>query len=111
MVWLMVTIACPYEPPHAHEFPDDWVFGGANQLDPRSDPRWEPVTYVYLDRDLKEIWRTQAPLCLDQALDEFTRQADIGAAFLQYGPARGSLELASWRYDRATDTIYPLGAG
>jgi hypothetical protein len=104
-----VIIACPYEPDHVHEFPEDWVFGGANSLDPRSDPRWEPTTYVYLDSDLREVWTTQVPLCLDQALDEFTKHARLGATFLQFGSPRGELDLAPWRYDRDSDTVYPLG--
>lgn len=105
-----VIIECPYEPLHVHFYPEDWQFAGANSLDPRSDPRWEPTTYVYLDDNLREVWTTQVPLCLDQALDEFTRHAGLGATFLQYGPPRGALELASWRYDKATDTVFPLGA-
>jgi hypothetical protein len=92
-----------------HLFEDDWVFGGANELDPRSDPRWEPTTYVYLDHNLRTVWTTQVPLCLDQAIDEFTKHADLSVAFLQYGPPGGPLDLAPWRYDPKTDTAYPLG--
>jgi hypothetical protein len=104
-----VKIECKYEPLHVHFYPVDWEFGGANGLDPRSDPRWEQTTYVYLDNNLREVWTTQVPICLDQAIDEFTKHASLGAAFLQYGPPRGKMELAGWRYDRETDTAYPLG--
>jgi hypothetical protein len=104
-----VKIECPYEPLHVHFYPADWQFGGANGLDPRSDPRWENTTYVYLDHNLREIWTTQTPLCLDQAIDEFTKHAEVGATFLQYGPPRGPLELAPWRYSAKEDTAYPLG--
>lgn len=104
----MVVIECGYEPPHTHEYPEDWEFGGANNLDPRSDRRYVPTTYIYLDANLREVWSTQTPLCLDQALDEFTKHASIGATYLQVKNERGELELVSFIYDRATDTVNPL---
>jgi hypothetical protein len=71
----MIVIQCPYDPPHVHEYPDDWKFGGANGLDPRVDERYAPDTYVYFDRSLRILHLTQVPLCDDQAIDEFTKVA------------------------------------
>lgn len=105
---MTVVIECPYEPVHEHEFPDDWEFGGANHLDPRSDPRWEPTTYVYLDDSLHEVWTTQVPLCLDQAIDEFTKHASLGVKYLQLRKGRGDVELVPVEYDRATDEVRDL---
>ena len=100
-----VVILCDYEPAHEHEFPDDWEFTGANHLDPRSDPRWVPTTYVYLDDHLVEVWTTQAPLCVDQAIDEFSKHAALGVKYLQRRVGRGDLELVPVEYDRATDEV------
>lgn len=101
---------CRYEPPHTHEFPNDWTFGGANGEDPRADSRWEPTTYRYLDERLDEIWYTQTPLCDDQAIDEFTRWGRDGAVYLQVRrPGMRDFELLPWQYDAETDTVFALG--
>lgn len=104
----MIVLNCPYEPLHHHEFPDDWIFGGADKSDPRADTRWSPTTYVYLDNHLNPVWTTQTPLCLDQAIDEFTKHAPLGATYLQYKNVGGELLLADWIYDPATDVVSPL---
>lgn len=51
-----------------HEFPEDWVFGGAVGADPRADARWLPTTYEYLDRNMNRVHITQTPLCDHQAV-------------------------------------------
>lgn len=105
----MIVLECGYEPDHSHEFPEDWEFGGADGTDPRADPRWSPTTYVYLDDHFDPIWTTQTPLCLDQAIDEFTHHRTVGAAYLQRHLPGGELELVDFRYDGDSDTVYPLG--
>lgn len=105
---MTVIVQCSYEPAHEHEFPDDWEFAGANQLDPRSDRRWIPETYYYLNDHLAVVWTTQVPLCLDQAIDEFTRHASLGVKYLQYRIGRGELELVPVEYDAATDEVRDL---
>lgn len=99
---------CPYEPPHSHEFPDDWVFGGPSETDPRADERWTPTTYIYLNDRLDPVWTTQVPVCLDQALDEFTKYRESGAAYLQSRVRGGKLVLEPFRYDPKTDTVFSL---
>lgn len=105
----MIVLECDYDPPHVHEFSDDWSFGGARNQDPRADRRWTQTTYIYLNDHLNVVWTTQAPLCLDQALDEFTKHASLGAVYLQTR-RNGVVELEDWTYDPETDTVNPLGA-
>jgi hypothetical protein len=91
-----------------HIFPGDWVFGGANDSDPRADPRWRPNTYEYYDARLNIIHTTQTPLCDEQAIDEFTLVAGYGAGFvpvhLSVRRSDGTLHMLKVRYDKATDT-------
>src|SRR6478672_10448353 len=96
-------IVCHYtEPPHMHEYEEDWLFGGANGLDPRADPRYKPTTYTYYDSDATLLWTTQAPLCDDQAIDEFTKIAAMGPTFrpkwLGVKRPDGSVEMLPWVY-------------
>ncbi len=51
-----------------HSLPGDWQFGGATEEDPRTDPRWQPVTYTYLDRNLRSLTITQVPRCDHEAM-------------------------------------------
>lgn len=110
----MITLECPYEPPHTHSFPDDWELAGPTGLDPRGDRRWRGTTYVYLDRQLRVIHLTQTPLCDDQALDEFTKVAGFGPdydpVYLQVRrPGERDAEVLDWQYDKTTDNLTPLG--
>lgn len=75
------VIECSYEPVHTHSFPRDWTFGGANGLDPRTDPRFMADTYIYYDDKLNLLHITSAPLCDEQAIDEFTKVASWGPTF------------------------------
>ncbi len=106
----MIVKECRYEPPHVHEWPDDWTFGGANGEDPRADPRWRPTTYIYLDDHFNVVWTTQTPLCDDQAIDEFTKHAIVGVKYLQAKRPGADPELLDWQYDARTDLATPLGA-
>jgi hypothetical protein len=104
----MTVVICNYtDPPHEHEWPDDWEFGGANGLDPRADPRYRATTYQYFGDDATVLWTTQAPLCDDQAIDEFTKIASMGRSFRPkwIGVKRpgGKLEMLPWVYDIASD--------
>lgn len=107
-----MRLNCRFDPPHTHEFEDDWEFGGADGLDPRADPRWRPTTYEYFDGGLHPIYVTQTPLCDDQAIDEFTLVAEISWEFvpvyLSAKPYGGKSEMLGWKYDKATDTVKPL---
>jgi hypothetical protein len=105
----MIEIECDYsDPPHVHEYPDDWQFGGADELDPRADPRWKPTTYTYTT----EITVTQVPLCDDQAIDEFTRICQWRGATPRWVAAKRpgeKAEMLPWLYDADNDTVYPAG--
>jgi hypothetical protein len=103
-----MILVCDYEPHHTHEFPDDWQLMGPRGKDWRADPRWKPTTYVYLDEQLRVVWTTQVPKCLDEALDKFTAYRGYGPAYLQATNAEGKLELVPFKYDSKTDTVYPL---
>jgi hypothetical protein len=103
---------CNYEPPHSHEFPDDWIFSGPNGWDPRGDLRWKPSSYEYLDNKLRVIHTTSIPFCDDEALDRFTAVADYGAAFnpvyIQVRRPDRTVEILPWEYRKSTDTLHPL---
>ena len=107
----MIVLECGFDPPHTHEFPDDWIFGGANGLDPRADPRWKPTTYEYWNERAECIHITQTPLCDDQALDEFTKVASFGPTYsphwLSAKRPNNTVEMLPWLYDKATDELYP----
>ena len=106
----MIEIRCPYDPPHVHQYPDDWEFGGASGTDPRADRRWKPSTYIYYDADLTVLETSQTPLCDDQAIDEFTKVAAKGRDFnpVWLYVARPGMRRAfriPWKYDKQTDEV------
>jgi hypothetical protein len=108
----MISIDCANQnPPHTHTYPDDWVFGGANGVDPRADVRWRPTTYIYYSGTLEVLHTTQVPLCDDDALDRFTNVAGYGP---EYDPVvlmavreDGTRELLPWKYNKSDDTLTP----
>lgn len=103
---MVVRIECPYEPPHYHEFPDDWKFGGANGLHPGADPRWKPSVYTYYDASTQVCHVTSAPLCDDQALDEFTVVARFSnPKWLSVRRPDGTQEMLPWTYDAEEDLL------
>jgi hypothetical protein len=101
----MWVIECAYDGPD-HEFPDDQQFGGANGLHPGADPRWKPSVYEYYDDQVRIIETTCAPLCDDQAIDEFTKVAAYGPGFnpvwLSVRRPDGEMKMLA-TYDKATD--------
>jgi hypothetical protein len=103
-----MKVLCDVEPAHTHEFPDDWIFAGPRGTDWRADPRWKPSVYIYLDENLRTVWQTSEPKCLDDAVNKFTAHRAYHPVYLQYAPGRGELELAPFKYDYKTDTVYPL---
>lgn len=107
----MIILECWADPPHIHTYPDDWDFGGPNGTDPRTDRRYRLTTYRYIDAQLNIIDTTQAPLCDDQAIDEFTKVANYGPGFnpvwLQATRSDGRVETLPWTYDKTTDTVTP----
>jgi hypothetical protein len=113
---LTILIECEYDIPHTHEFPDDWRFGGANGLHPGADPRWSPTVYTYLNESFDEIYVTSAPLCDEQAIDEFTLVAANGVGYSPvYLTAKRRGELVGGmlpvRYDKVTDTVVEIVRG
>lgn len=109
----MILIECEFaEPTEEHEYPDDWHFGGADELDPRADPRWLPTTYEYYDNRAERIWVTQIPLCDDEALDRFTwvaeRGADFNPVWVSAKRPSGEIEMLRWTYDKAQDLLTPV---
>jgi hypothetical protein len=111
----MIEIICNYtDPPHVHEYPDDWIFGGADGLHPGADPRFKPSSYTYYDDKIMPCWVTSAPLCDDQALDECTWIASLGKSFTpKYISVRrpdGTEEMLLWEYDKVSDTLTPMEA-
>jgi hypothetical protein len=109
----VIVQVCSYYPPHAHEFPDDWIFDGANGQDPRADPRWMPTTYHYFDEKLKLIHITQTPLCDEQAIDEFTKVRNMGPGFrpMYIGARRPGMrepENLPFIYNPSTDEVEEL---
>lgn len=108
-----IVLECHFEPPHEHRFPSDWQFGGANDLDPRADPRWKPTVYEYFDEGLHSIHRTVAPLCDDEAIDNFTRVAGWGPTFRPVylsaqHPGEVKPSMLPWKYSKETDMVVPL---
>lgn len=67
-----------YEPVEEckHGLPADWIFGGADGIDPRTDPRWQPSTYTYLDRNLRAINTSQVPRCDHEAVGSHRQLID-----------------------------------
>lgn len=95
-----------------HEYPDDWQFGGANNSDPRSDPRWRPASYTYYDADTTELVVTQVPLCDDEALDYFTDVTKIRGANPRWvGVKREGQKftMLPWLYYADRDEVVPRG--
>lgn len=69
----VIVITCHWtDPPHFHEYPGDWVFGGANSTHPATDPRWRSTVYTYLDAEFRPVYSTSEYLCDDQAIERFT---------------------------------------
>lgn len=105
----LLVLTCPYEGhEEGHEFPDDWIFGGANDADPRADRRWRPTTYHYYSERAEVVHVTQTPLCDEEAIDQFTLVAHYGPTFnpvwLSATRPDGTVEMLKVRYDKATDT-------
>lgn len=106
----MIILNCEYDIPHTHEYPDDWSFGGANGLHPGADPRWETTTYTYFDDHFDPIYTTSVPLCDEQAIDQFTFVAGLGAGYNPvYLSARRRGELVGGmlpvKYSKTDDTV------
>ena len=108
----MIEVICGYG--CKHEFPDDWDFGPDGE-DERSDPRWQPSTYTYLDNRLQEVHVTQRPRCDEEALDYFTNVASWGdfRPFLCQvkRPGADKQETLAWTYNKADDTLHLYKTG
>ena len=56
-----------------HPLPADWdmgedIPGEPMACEPRTDPRWQPQTFLYLDKFLHKITITQVPRCIHEAI-------------------------------------------
>lgn len=106
----MIEILCNYtDPPHVHQYPDDWKFGGADGLHPGADPRWKSSTYTYFNGNFQPIYVTQVPQCEDEAIDHFTFVRNIGSSYrpvyLQVKRSGAQPEMMRWVYDCDTDEV------
>lgn len=111
----MIVIECPFEPSHTHEYPDDWIMGGASSLDPRADERWHPTLYEYYNDRAERIYLTQVPLCDDEALEYCTTIASWGRDWnpvwiAAVRPDKGA-EMLPFIYNKTDDTLYPKESG
>ena len=77
----MIEVTCNYGETHTHEFPDDWLFDGADGMHWGADPRYRPTTYVYFDEKIRPIHLTQVPLCDNEAIEMLAFVARIGPDF------------------------------
>lgn len=104
-----MKVPCEFGGPD-HEYPDDWIFDGADGSDPAADPRWRGSTYVYFDERVRPIHLTQVPRCDDEAIDMFTFVANIGPGFkprwIQATRPNGTTQMLPVEYDIETDTAY-----
>lgn len=108
----MIELDCGYSDA-PHEFPDDWTWGGPNGTHPGADPRWKTTVYTYYDERLAVVWTTSAPLCDEQAIDEFTTVTSYGPGFKPVylsarRPGVAKEEMIPVKYDAATDTASDL---
>lgn len=103
----VVTVDCKYGEPH--KYPSDWKFGGADGKHPGADSRWSPTVYIYWSEDFDQIFVTSSPVCDDQAIDEFTKIAEIfpneKPKYLSARRPGGKEEMLTLTYDRATDEV------
>jgi len=107
----MQIIECHYDPPHVHEYPDDWMFGGANGLHPAGDPRYRPTTYIYYDHRFEMVHLTQEFLCDDEALDKFTKVAQYCDPYVvEAKRPDGTKEMLPFTYSKSEDTVRPLAS-
>lgn len=107
----MIQFDCPFGG-RPHEYPDDWVLGGANNKHPGADPRLETRIYTYWSDKVEILWTTSIPICDDQAIDMFTWVANIGRGC---NPTRISVRIGKNKeimlpviYDKSTDTAKDL---
>lgn len=61
-------VKCKYVPEIEHEYPEDWIFGGADGTHPGADSRYKPATYMYFDKDLVLLSMTNVPTCDEAAI-------------------------------------------
>lgn len=108
---MSVTIPCrASDPPegHLHSFPDDWKFGGANDLHPGADPRYRSSSYTYWSDQVVVLHMTSVPLCDEEAIDKFTWVAENSPGhnpvFVSVRRPDGTEQMLPVRYDKETDT-------
>lgn len=105
----MIEVDCRYSDTCKHEYPDDWIFGGADELHPGADPRYVPTIYTYFDSEFRPIWSTTEYLCDEQAIEKFTWVRDIGPSFhpkyVQANLPGEKPRPLPWVYDEVKDEV------
>jgi len=91
-----------------HEFPNDWIFGGADGIHPGSDPRWVPTIYEYMDEKLVTVHSTVVPVCDEEAFDYFTQVAEwrLTPVYIAKHKPGEKVELIPVKYNEKEDTFY-----
>lgn len=109
----MLEVECPFEPPHTHTYPDDWIFGGADGTHPGADSRFESNRYYYYNDKFDLIYVTSVPLCMDEAIDHFTFVANLGGSYNPVyigsrAPEESVPQMLPFRYDKSTDQVWEI---
>lgn len=91
------------DPPHEHEYPGDWVFGGADGCHPGADARYRPVLYTYYNADIQPVCYTTEFVCDDYAVEGFTKYRDRKPVYLTAQPHDAKVYTVPWVYDSSED--------
>lgn len=73
---MTITLRYPEWGDCEHTYPDDWEFGGAVGGDPRTDSRWRPTTYIFMNRALAPVYVGSDPLCDHEAIEGTRKRVD-----------------------------------
>ena len=108
-----MKVLCDYDVPHEHIFPDDWIFGGSDNMDPAADPRWRGSSYMFIDDKLRVIYTGGEFRCDQEAIDRgFTFVASMSKAhnpvWLRARRPNGREESIPVIYDKQTDEVRDL---
>lgn len=73
---MTITLRYPEFGGCEHTYPDDWEFGGAKGGDPRADSRWQPTTYIFMNRNFRPIFIGSDSLCDHEAINSKRLRVD-----------------------------------
>jgi hypothetical protein len=90
-----------------HLFPDDWIFGGANGMDPGADPRFQVTTYWYLDADLEDVAVASHLRCDGDALEYFSQLQRLNPRYIFVKrPGKTKRAMMPYEYRADVDIIF-----